>query len=48
MINHPQLLLRKKTELWPTGRTSYRFKNALRRRVTLVGKTAFKVNKEPE
>jgi len=26
MINFPQLLLRKKSTLWPNGRTSYRFK----------------------
>jgi hypothetical protein len=41
LINHPKLLLRKKQELWPEGRTSYRFKNALRRKVTITGKTAF-------
>ena len=46
LINHPKLLLRKKQELWPDGRTSYRFKNALRRRVTIVGKTAFNMKKE--
>ena len=31
MINYPALLLRKKSALYPEGRTSYRFKNALRR-----------------
>ena len=41
LINHPKLLLRKKQETWPDGRTSYRFKNALRRRVTIIGKTSF-------
>ena len=42
LINHPKLLLRKKQELWPEGRTIYRFKNALRRKVTITGKTMFK------
>jgi hypothetical protein len=37
-INYPALLLRKKTETYPNGRTSHRFKNALRRRVTIVDK----------
>jgi hypothetical protein len=37
-INYPALLLRKKSELYPNGRTSHRFKNALRRRVTIVDK----------
>ena len=32
--------------MWPDGRTSYRFKNALRRKVTIIGKTAFKLNKD--
>lgn len=41
LINHPKLLLRKKQDSWPEGRTSYRFKNALRRRVTIIGKTSF-------
>ena len=31
MINYPAMLLRKKSALYPEGRTSYRFKNALRR-----------------
>jgi hypothetical protein len=31
MINYPKLLLRKKSALYPEGRTSYRFKHALRR-----------------
>lgn len=43
LINHPKLLLRKKQETWPDGRTSYRFKNALRRKVTIIGKSAFKL-----
>ena len=32
------MLLRKKSEMYPTGRTSHRFKNFLRRRVTIVDK----------
>ena len=31
-------LLRKKSEMYPQGRTSHRFKNYLRRRVTIVDK----------
>jgi len=30
------LLLRKKSQLFPEGRTSHRFKNNLRRKVTVV------------
>jgi len=41
MINYPALLLRKKSALYPEGRTSYRFKNALRRQVTVTGVSAF-------
>jgi len=37
-INYPALLLRKKSELYPEGRTSHKFKNFLRRRVTIVDK----------
>ena len=37
-INYPALLLRKKSEYYPNGRTSHRFKTALRRRVTVVDK----------
>lgn len=37
-INYPALLLRKKTEMYPNGRTSHRFKNQLRRRVTIIDK----------
>lgn len=48
LINHPKLLLRKKQELWPEGRTSYRFKNALRKRVTIVGKSSFKMSGRDE
>ena len=41
MINYPALLLRKKSEVYPEGRTSYRFKRMLRNKVTIVGKSAF-------
>ncbi len=41
MINYPALLLRKKSALYPEGRTSYRFKNALRRQVTVAGQSMF-------
>jgi len=37
MINYPALLLRKKSQLYPEGRTSYRFKHALRKQVTVAG-----------
>ena len=37
-INYPALLLRKKSEFYPNGRTSHRFKNQLRRRVTIIDK----------
>ena len=38
-INYPALLLRKKSMLYPEGRTSYRFKRALRKKVTVVDKS---------
>ena len=41
MINYPALLLRKKSALYPEGRTSYRFKHALRRHVTVSGQSMF-------
>ena len=41
MVNYPALLLRKKTQLYPNGRTSYRFKRELRKLVTITGKSAF-------
>ena len=41
MINYPALLLRKKSALYPEGRTSYRFKHALRRQVTVSGQSMF-------
>lgn len=44
-INYPALLLRKKSEMYPNGRTSHRFKNALRRRVTIVDKNKEAVDK---
>ena len=41
MINYPALLLRKKSKLYPDGRTSYRFKRELRKKVTIIGKSMF-------
>jgi hypothetical protein len=38
-INYPALLLRKKSQNHPEGRTSYRFKRALRKKVTIIDKT---------
>ena len=38
-INYPALLLRKKSVLYPDGRTSYRFKRALRKKVTIIDKS---------
>ena len=46
MINYPKLLLRKKSVLYPDGRTSYRFKNALRRQVTVAGISCFAPKKK--
>ena len=46
MINYPALLLRKKSQLYPEGRTSYRFKRELRKKVTIHGKTMFGKNPE--
>lgn len=37
-INYPALLLRKKSIDYPEGRTSYRFKRNLRKKVTIVDK----------
>lgn len=45
-INYPALLLRKKSEMYPSGRTSHRFKNFLRRRVTIVDKNKDVVDKK--
>ena len=45
-INYPALLLRKKSEMYPNGRTSHRFKNQLRRRVTIVDKNKEAVDKK--
>ena len=39
-INYPALLLRKKSMLYPEGRTSYRFKRLLRKKITIVDKTS--------
>ena len=44
MVNYPALLLRKKTPLYPEGRTSYRFKRELRKKVTITGTTMFGPN----
>lgn len=38
-INYPALLLRKKSMLYPEGRTSYRFKRSLRKKVTIIDKS---------
>ena len=46
MINYPKLLLRKKSSLYPEGRTSYRFKHALRRLVTVHGQSMFAPKKK--
>lgn len=46
MINYPALLLRKKSALYPEGRTSYRFKHALRRHVTVAGQSMFAFKKK--
>lgn len=45
-INYPALLLRKKTEKYPEGRTSYRFKRLLRKKVTIIDKTGGGASKE--
>tara|TARA_B110000285_G_scaffold134950_1_gene151230 strand:+ start:1103 stop:1378 length:276 start_codon:yes stop_codon:yes gene_type:complete len=37
-INYPALLLRQKSRVYPNGRTSIRFKDALRRKVTIIDK----------
>lgn len=41
VCNYPALLLRKKSAQYPDGRTSYRFKRELRKKVTIIGKTMF-------
>jgi hypothetical protein len=38
LVNYPALLLRKKSEMYPEGRTSHRFKQYLRKKVTIVDK----------
>lgn len=43
-VNFPALLLRKKSELYPNGRTSHRFKNFLRRRVTIIDKNQNRID----
>lgn len=42
-MNYPALLLRKKTDMYPNGRTSHRFKSFLRKRVTIIDKNKNKV-----
>ena len=37
-MNYPALLIRKKCEKYPLGRTSHKFKNFLRERVTILDK----------
>lgn len=39
-INYPPLLLRKKSMLYPEGRTTYRFKRALRKKVTIIDRNS--------
>lgn len=46
LINHPKLLMRKKSEKHPEGRTSYRFKVKMRHNCTIIGKSAFKTVEE--
>ena len=46
MINYAALLLRKKSQLYPEGRTSYRFKKELRKEVTVTGQSAFAPKKK--
>ena len=48
IMNHPSLLLRKKSALYPEGRTSYRFKRYLRHKVTVIGKSQFKVSADDD
>lgn len=43
-VNFPALLLRKKSEAYPNGRTSHRFKNFLRKRVTIIDKNQNRVD----
>lgn len=45
-INYPALLLRKKSILYPEGRTSYRFKRTLRKKVTIVDKSSHNNSQE--
>ena len=40
-INYPDLLLRKKSKLWPEGRLSMKFKKTMRHNVTVIGKSQF-------
>lgn len=40
-INHPALLMRKKSKEYPAGRTSLKWKVAMRNNCTIIGKTQF-------
>ena len=42
--NYPALLLRKKSEEYPGGRTTIRFKQALRRQITIIDKNKNRVD----
>ena len=43
-INFPALLLRQKSRVYPNGRTSIRFKDALRRKVTIIDKNQNRID----
>lgn len=43
-VNYPALLLRQKSKLNPFGRTSIRFKDALRRKVTIIDKNLNRID----
>ena len=45
-INYPALLLRKKSDMYPDGRTSHKFKNFMRKKVTIIDKNK-DVQKDP-
>ena len=47
-INFPALLLRKKSEMYPNGRTSHRFKNFLRKKVTIVDKNKDRIDQNEQ
>ena len=43
-INYPALLLRQKSRVFPNGRTSIRFKEVLRRKVTIIDKNKNRID----